>query len=407
MLPRDLFTLLVVLCFAATAPTSAAADQNRKLAFWDEPRTGANCANASASKEYWRAARDAGIGFVRFAPDRHPAAGRDFLIGNADTFTHLDTTDLRLLRRELDDAHAANVPVVLTMFSLPGARWRQLNEGRDDARLWTEPGFHAQSFRFWRELASALRDHPAIVAYNPLNEPHPDRAFGLEDADDSTFVAWYAKVRGTPADLNAWNRGMTTAIRAADPSTPILLDGWSYASPTGLVRLEPVQDAAVLYAFHHYDPWEYCTYRVNKGRFEYPDRMPPGWSAANLQRHLADIAAWADRHGIAPNRIVAAEFGVDRRVGGAALWLADAIAAFEQRRWHWAFYAFRSDDWDGLDYELGTSPIGGAYWQALERGAQAEAAMIKEKRRAPNPLWDVIARGLRRRASDQRSGGGQ
>jgi hypothetical protein len=64
--------------------------------------------------------------------------------------------------------------VALTMLSLPGARWRQNNGGVDDARLWTEPEWTTHAERFWSDLASAVRDHPAIVAYNPINEPHPD-----------------------------------------------------------------------------------------------------------------------------------------------------------------------------------------------------------------------------------------
>ena len=93
------------------------------------------------------------------------------------------------------------------------------------------------------------------------------------------------------------------------------------------------------------------------------------------------------------SRIAAAEFGVDRRVGGARECLADAVALFERHGWHWAFYSFRADgDWGGLDYELGTAPLGAAYWRAVEAGEDAE----KLKKRGPNPLWDVLAEALSR-----------
>ena len=90
---------------------------------------------------------------------------------------------------------------------------------------------------------------------------------------------------------------------------------------------------------------------------------------------------------------MAAEFGVDRRVGGARECLSDAIVRLDRHGWHWAFYAFRDDaDWGGLDYELGTAPLGAAYWKAVEAGGDAE----KLKRRGPNPLWDVLERRLKR-----------
>lgn len=377
---------------ASAHPTPARTDPNA-IAYWDVPRRGANCQNRRVSPEYWRAARQARIEFIRLVPDEWPTRRRDFLIGDADAFDSLDRPDLATLLRTLDEAHAAGVRVVLTNFSLPGARWRQLNGDRDDARLWTQDGFRAQALSYWRQLATEVRGHPAIVAYNPLNEPHPERAFGMADPDSATFEEWYRAHRGTPADLNGFNREIVAAIRAADPTTPILLDGWCHASARGLTFLEPVVDAAVLYAFHDYDPWEYRTYRINRGRFDYPSRMPEGWTPEGQERLARGVEAWATRHGIPRSRIVVAEFGVDRRVGGARECLADAVERFEAYGWHWAFYSFRDDgDWGGLDYELGTAPLGEAYWKAVEAGADPE----KLKRRGRNPLWDVLETALNR-----------
>ena len=405
----------VAAIFAAAlllAPSSPAiAQKDSKLDFWEHQRKGANSQNRSVTPEYWRAARAAGIQFVRLVPNAWPTKRRDFLIGDADAFKALDAADLASLRAVLKDAHRAGVKVVLTTFSLPGARWRQLNGDKDDFRLWTKPGYHEQAFEFWRQLAAALRGDSAIVAYNPLNEPHPERAFGIsvdDDPDpairpgadrstgpgaspDGKFNQWLRGVRGTPADLNAFNRGVVAAIRKSDPETPIILDGWGYSSPVGLVHLEPVDDPAVLYAFHNFGPWDYTTFRVNRGRYRYPDRMPAGWTRARYGQQAEAVATWAGTHQIPQNRIIAEEFWVDRRVGGAQRYLEDIVSLLDRRQWHWAFYSFRGDgDWGGLDYELGTKPLGAAYWDALKRGEDVE----RLKRRGPNPLWNVLARAL-------------
>ncbi len=369
---RHVFRALLV---AATflAPMPAAGDEaDSAFAFWSVQRRGANCQNERVTPAYWRAAREARLDFVRLIPDGWPSESRDFLIGNADAFDTLNVADLAVLRGVLDDAHAESLRVVLCMFSLPGSRWRQNNGDKDDLRIWTSPEFRPQACAFWRQLARSLRGHPAVVAWNPLNEPHPERA------------------RGTPADLDAFNRAIVAAIRSVDPSTPILLEGGNHASPDGLVRLEPVPDARVLYAFHDYDPWDYVTYRVNGGRFAYPARMQPDWKRESAEQRLDRVAAWARRHQIRPSRIVAGEFGVDRRVEGARGFLEDAVTRFEARGWHWAFYAFRPDGWSGLDYEMGTAPIGAAYWKAVEAGTDPESL----KRRGPNPLWDILSRAL-------------
>ncbi|MEW5701809.1 MAG: hypothetical protein AB1792_06230 [Candidatus Zixiibacteriota bacterium] len=66
----------------------------------------------------------------------------------------------------------------------------------------------------------------------------------------------------------------------------------------------------------------------------------------------------------------------------------DVIQVLQSHGWHWAFYSFREDTWDGMDYELGTQPLGAAYWSAVERG---ETPVLP---RRDNPLWTVIKQAL-------------
>ena len=389
------FTQLTVslLCLAFLGPphvsASAESSVDPDMTWWARPRTGANCQNETVESEYWRAAEAAGIEFVRLVPDGWPAEQRDFLMGDADRFVALVPADLEVLRRVLDDAEAAGVGVVLTFFSLPGARWRQLNGDVDDYRLWNEPESREQALAFWTQLAIALNGHAAIVAYNPLNEPHPEREHGITEAG---FLRWSAEIEGTFADVNRFNREVVAAIREGDPTTPIVLDGGFYASPFGLTRMMPVDDPATLFAFHYYDPWDYVTYRVNEGRFSYPVTMPEGWTPAVRRESLSAVAAWSGQHRIDHRRIIASEFGCDRRVEGATAYLDDLLTDLARWDWHWAFYAFRGDGaWGGLDYELGTAPLDGPYWVAVEEGADPETM----KQRGPNPLWEVIEGRLR------------
>jgi hypothetical protein len=386
----------IVALLLAWSATPALAGSPDAMAFWGRQRKGANCQNVTVSPAYWSAAAEAHIEFVRLLPDAWPAAGRDFLLGSADRFEAIDPRDLKTLTTALDDAERAGVKVVLTMLSLPGARTKQLNGDRDDARLWRDDAFQDQAAAFWRSLAARLGRHPALVAYSPLNEPHPERGFGFEDPGDAGYAAWRERTRGTPADMDRFNARIVEAIRSVDPDTPILLDGPFYAAPQGLALLAPVRGRNLLYAFHFYDEWEYTTFRVNAGRHRYPDRMPRAggagpWAPDEIAKRVEPVARWADANGIQRTRIVAAEFGVDRRVGGAAEWLKDVLAALDARGWHWAFYAFRSDgEWSGLDYELGTAPIDPRVWGALERGEDPE----RYKKRIDNPLWRLLTSSL-------------
>ena len=393
---KALAGLTLFLVLATSRPARAA-----KMDFWREQRRGADYMNKTPTREWWVAAKEAGIRVVRLFPNMWPSAQRDFLIGNADEFERINEQDLKRLTEALDEAQSLGIKVVLTTASLPGLRWRQQNNEQDDKRLWREERYHAQAAAFWKQLAARLRRHPAVVGYNLLNEPHPERATaGFDDFWTEDFAVWYAKVENTPADLNLFYRKVVTAIREVDRETPIVLDSGLYATPWAFKYLKPLRDEKVIYSFHMAEPWGYTTRRINQGRYTYPGVVPVGgevngkrreinWNAAELERFLAPVVEWQKRHHIPSRRIFVGEFGCSRSVPGAAEYLGDLIKIFNKNRWHWAFYEFRTDGtWTERDYEYGTRPPGAAYWEAVGAGKHPKLE------RVANPVWDVLKKGL-------------
>ena len=347
-------------------------------AFWETPRKGGNSFNGAPPDEaYFRALADTGATWVRLAFGKWPSARRDFLIGDADHYTGLVPEDLATLRRTLDAAHAAGLKVVVVPLSLPGARWVQQNDGKFDDRLWSQPGYDGQAVRFWGDLAAALRDHPAVAAYNLLNEPAPEKQGGLgEDADVQARVAWQQAQAGTRRDLPALYTRMIAAIRAVDPLTPVMVDAGWYANPRSLAAWSrPLDDPRVLYAFHMYEPWA-ATSAPNMKR-KVPLRYPGEvhgvtWDRAAVAAHVGAAFDWARGQGLPPARIVAGEFGCMRQWQDCAAYLGDVMDAVEARGGSWAFYSFREDVWDGMDYELPAElPPGRFYWLS-EQGRAAE-----------------------------------
>lgn len=375
-----------------------------KIRFWDEQRKGANWFNRNPTREWLEAAKEAGIEVVRLAPNNWQSRQRDFLIGSADRFEGIVEEDYRKLREVLDQANALGLKVVITTLSLPGARYRQANGDQPDFRLWREPQYLQQAAQFWKQLAGRLKDHPAVVGYNILNEPVPERAVGLRELRTQDLMKWYATVKNTPADLNRFNAIVVEAIREVDRETPVVIDcGW-WAASYAIQYLKPLRDKKVLYSAHMYEPYTYTNRKTNNGRFSYPGKVllveteaeggvrqvELNLDAAELRRMLSPVADWQKRHKVKSSRIFVGEFGCNRLVGGVADYFSDLIKIFNQHNWHWAFFTFRPDMWDGMDYELGTRPPGAAYWQAVERG---ENPVLK---REDNALWEVLKRELRK-----------
>ncbi len=380
---------LIALCLAT--PVAA-----QEAGFWSTPRRGTNSFNNVESRQHLAEARNFGAGFVRLTFAKWKGGGRDFLAGDLDHYTGLQPADLAMLRQVLDDAAAEQVPIVLTPLDLPGARWRQNNDDQVDDRLWQDRVWWDVAARYWADIARAFKDHPAIVAYNILNEPVPEFRQGLDEAAATIEQrdAWCSRMRGTARDLDGFYRHVVAAIRAVDPDTPIMLDGGWYAQPMGVRCLTPMDDPNVLYAMHMYEPWGYTTWRQNRdaltypGPLEYADRTEV-WDAARVAAHQQPMIDWADQNGIARNRLVLSEFGCDRRVPGCADYLTDVIAAAEASRIHWAFYSFREDDWDGMDYELGNGPTPPGFYDdalrpSLPRPDNPMSEMMRKALQGPN-----------------------
>lgn len=381
--------VVLLLALIGATMSSARAD-GEKIAFWDQQRKGANMMNVVPTEAQFAAAEKLGLEYVRLAVDKWKSADRDFLIGSADQYDKLNQADLAKLREVLGWADKHHVKVVVTLLSLPGSRWRQLNGGKDDLRLWQDTNYQDQASAFWRDLAAALKDEPAIVGYNILNEPHPEKLGGFDEDGTRDFVGWYQTAQGTARDLNAFYSKTIAVIRSVDTDTPVMLDAGLYAAPDAFNYLVPQVDDKVLYAFHMYEPYAFTSPK-NKGRYVYPGEVPfagkkDDWNAETVKRYLGAAAAWQKTYKVPANRIVGAEFGCFRQNKGCGPYLADVIAALNAQQWHWAFYAFREDGWDGMDYEIGTAKLPWKYWQDVEAGKDPEPP------RGDNPLFDVIKR---------------
>ena len=361
---------LAALCGALASPAGAA----DLITFWDQPQHGGNSFNAAPPDTgYFRALAATGASWVRLAFSKWHGQGRDFLIGDADHYDGLVPQDLAVLRQVLDAAHAAGLKVVVTPLGLPGRRWSQQNGGRYDDRLWSDPAWQDQAQRFWTDLAAALRDHPAVAGYNILNEPAPEKtAGGVENGSLQQARDWQAAQAGGTRDLPAFYDRVIAGIRSVDPVTPVMVDGGWFGNSRALATWpQRLADDRVLYAFHMYEPYA-ATSAPNMKR-DQPLRYPgvetdyagarQVWDRAAVAAHIDIAFDWAAAQGLPPTRVVAAEFGCMRRWPDCAAYLTDVLDAVDARGGHWAFYAFREDEWDGMDYELPVSlPPGRFYW---------------------------------------------
>jgi aryl-phospho-beta-D-glucosidase BglC (GH1 family) len=357
--------LVIAALFLSACEFDRAGSFTAKMSFWNDMKRGANIFHNRILPEDVKAAKGHGIQFVRIALDKFPSKRRDFLIGDADNYTAIDPDDLRILNSTLDMFDKEGLPVVVTMLSLPGSRWKQLNGGKDDLRIWTSEKYQKQAVKFWKDLAKALRNYRIVVGYNILNEPHPERIFNSTSCHVEEIEQ--DKVQKLLFDFNSM---IVQWIREEDAETPIIIDSSGYADPNTFEKLRPISDSSVIYSFHMYEPYEYTNHKLNKSKYVYPGKIAgKHLDVEGLRTYMSAIGKFQTRYGIQSNRILVGEFGCYRKQQGIDRYFDDLIKIFEENHWHWAFYAFR-DDWDGMDYELGDKSLPWEYWKAKDRGEE-------------------------------------
>lgn len=364
----NLFTALkqlyLLLIFMLMSSSTAFASHDIKDTFWSAQQKGANIFNRSVTLEDIKAAKEYGIKFIRLAPDKFLSSHRDFLIGNADDYNGLIKQDLEKLKQVLDICHQQEMPVIITMLSLPGSRWKQNNHDKYDLRIWQSQRYQDKAADFWQDLASALKDHPAVVGYNILNEPYLERIFSSKEANLNTV-----NQEEVQKILHNLYSRIIKQIRLVDKRTPIILDSSAYADAKTFQMLTPQEDKNTLYSFHMYEPYEYTNHVINKGKFQYPGLInQQKWNRQALEEYMATVANFQKKYNIASNKILVGEFGANRASPGLEKYFQDLIAIFNKQGWHFAFYAFREDTWGGMDYELGAEKLPASYWKAIESG---------------------------------------
>lgn len=218
-----------------------------------------------------------------------------------------------------------------------------------DPRLWRETYFQDRFVALWEELARRFRGHPAVAAYELLNEPEPP---------DNDFTVW-----------NRLQQRTTAALRRLDARRTIIVDSIGYARPQNFSGLALSGDPNTVYSFHNYQPGPYhCQKRrelQDQSTYYYPGFIPHKrpekpldfsqahistgegklWNRQQLIEEWKEVFAFRDQHRAA---LFCGEFGCVSDVPEMTdmVYLMDEISIFQEERISWTLYncMYRTSD---------------------------------------------------------------
>jgi len=214
--------------------------------------------------------------------------------------------------------------------------------GRRDHAGWFfkyafDPGVRESFERFWRNaddlrdafesmwtsMAETFGDHPAVVGFEPMNEPGWGETDAIEGWKRDVLEPFYAEIAST--------------IQSAAPEALVFYDapGVDALYPMAASHLRPNGNNLV-FAPHYYDNGI-----IHGG----------GWSGSEPERVMERFAAFRDRSAVP---VLVGEFGVGYGAHRADVWLERLLDALDRYRLSatiWEFSETR-ERWNGEDLNL-------------------------------------------------------
>jgi hypothetical protein len=225
----------------------------------------------------------------------------------------------------------------------------------------------------WRYTAQRYQNNPVVVGYDLMVEPNSNRLLDIWDP-----AGFYPAYANTLYDWNQLHPRLSAAIREVDPDTPILTGGLSYSSIYWLPYLQPTADSYTVYTVHTYEPFVY-THQDPPLDLGYPgtfDADGDGQNDTVNQTWLDNLLAPVDDFKTTYHAPVAInEFGLKRWEPGAAQYMADQMALFEQRGLNQALWLWAPADPRFTDYTHEFNPLLGpdpAHRQEVQTSALLE-----------------------------------
>lgn len=253
-------------------------------------------------------------------------------------YDHWISDKLNELGTVLTAAEKNGLKVIVDLHSPPGGRRERA--ANSDLEMFYDRKYADYFVELWKRIATRFKGHPAIWAYDLVNEPMQSR----------------------PSEFGYWElqQEAAKAIRAIDPERPIIVESNNWCQPDAFNYLRPFPLKNIIYQVHVYNPGAYTHQMVHNNwgvaggteLVSYPGMISGTmYNRERLRKILQPVRDFQLRYGA---RIYVGEFSAVRWAPGAAQYLKDCISIFEEYGWDWTYHAFR--EWSGWSVEHSDDP---------------------------------------------------
>ncbi|MCH9686818.1 MAG: cellulase family glycosylhydrolase [Deltaproteobacteria bacterium] len=218
-------------------------------------------------------------------------------------------------------------------------------------RFWSDAdGLQAPFMAMWLTMVEAVGDHPAVVGFEPMNEPGWGTMDDIDAFQENVLRPWYAEV--------------AAQLRAVAPEILVFYDGPGVNASGGGSHFRP-QGEGLAYAPHLYDP----------GLL-----LGTGWGGVDPTSTIVTMGQFG-REARVP--VLLGEFGYTHGARGGNEWLDLVVDALDDQRmsstlWEYStsFELWNGEDLSVTDPRGAERPILDAYVRPWVRAAAGEAVEV-------------------------------
>jgi aryl-phospho-beta-D-glucosidase BglC (GH1 family) len=234
--------------------------------------------------------------------------------------------------RMLESAKRHHLLVVIDIHAPPGGRYED-----SSMRMFYEKPYQDHFVKVWEKLATHFKNHPAVWAYDLINEP--------------------VEVKPTKTGMGFLDTQILAAkvIRKIDPTRTILIAADNWDLPNAFKSLTAVDIPNVVYQVHMYEPHPFTHQGIESPvtGVQYPGTISgKEWNKETLRTVLAPVREFQLAYHV---QIYAGEFSAIRWAPGAAQYLRDCAELFEEYGWDWSYHSFR--EYSGWSLEHENEPV--------------------------------------------------
>jgi aryl-phospho-beta-D-glucosidase BglC (GH1 family) len=226
---------------------------------------------------------------------------------------------LAYLRKALTLAKKYNLGVILDLHAAPGAQncdWHSDSDGT--ARFWQKEEFRKRTLKLWEFIVTQLKDEPALIAYDVINEPV------LDEEQIEILYDFY--------------REAIKRIQVIDKTHTIFLEGNIWAQQIEFLKGLITENVSI--SIHTYQP---INYTFNFRPFYSFGHQIEGeaWDKEKIKKYLEPYFIFSQKNNV---RIYVGEFGINWRGGyfGELDWLNSMLNAFEEFNFDYTYWTYKA-----------------------------------------------------------------